>query len=296
MCFGLPQSRERLYIVGVRRGYCPGGPPLKVPAGTALAITLPKITDFLGNPSPVPRRSRCLPTQITAKKNLLLAQSNLRKSGIAPSATDAVVDLGSGRGLNMRINVCPTITRCRGGARDFWVTSLGRRLSAWELLRLQGALLDDLDFSCVSEREVGLMAGNAMSATLPAHPLSFAHCVLAAGVVLWLAAWADYMGLRCPCSRRTSGRLCGAQGWCGRPTDGERRPAQVPVSLVACLGGLGGGVQYGGQCARPTLCAVAHHQASWGRRLPGQAEQSHALGRTRRGLRWQRWWVDGCRG
>ena len=159
--FGLPQHRERLYIVGVHRGLCPDGPKLKLPVGTSPA---PDLLKFLGSPSPVKRRR--MPSQATAKKNIRLAKLRIwKRLQVKSSSVPAVVDLANGRGLNMRLNACPTITRSRGGGRDFWVTSLGRRLSAWELLMLQGASKKDMDFSCsLSEVQVGHMVGNAMSA------------------------------------------------------------------------------------------------------------------------------------
>lgn len=170
--FGLPQNRDRVYFVGVHRERCAhrlSSRPLRLPGGLNVDGCKPDLMKFLGNPSPVKRKS--LPTSTTARRNILLATKELRRAGWKrPSDVAAVVDLGSGRGLNMKVGCCPTITRCRGGARDFWVTCLGRRLSVWELLRLQGATPEDMDFQVLTEREVGHVVGNAMSAA-PSAPM-----------------------------------------------------------------------------------------------------------------------------
>ena len=51
---------------------------------------------------------------------------------------DVVVDVASGQGLNMMVDMCPTITRSRGQGRVFFLTLVGKRLSTDELARLQG--------------------------------------------------------------------------------------------------------------------------------------------------------------
>ena len=161
--FGVPQNRERLYIVGRLVASL---------VGDQKSLSLPIRDD-----APPPLRAflesevQCgkskWPTQATAKANLRRAVETMREAKLDPSSVDMVVDLGQGlrRRGNMMHNLCPTITKSRGGAEDFWLTSLGRRLSAQELLRIQGFDPSHMDLSGLTSRQLGMMAGNAM--TLP---------------------------------------------------------------------------------------------------------------------------------
>lgn len=161
--FGVPQNRERLYIVG-RLKTCLVGchkflcMPIRNDAP-------PPLRDFLE--SHVQCGKKSWPTQSTARENIRRALGAMRQAKLEPSSVDMVVDLGQGlrRRVNMMHNLCPTITKSRGGSQDFWLTSLGRRLSAQELLRIQGFDPSHMDLSGLKARQVGMMAGNAM--TLP---------------------------------------------------------------------------------------------------------------------------------
>jgi len=154
----LPQHRERMYIVGIRRDR--------------------KILDF-EFPGPIPMKSfhslrdkddavRELPkpSATTRVKNIARVESHLRQNGTNPRDYAIVVDADSGfPGMpHFTFGYCPTITRTRGGARGFYCTDVGGMLSTHELCRLQGCRkkLKWRDIS-ITESQLGQIAGNAMS-------------------------------------------------------------------------------------------------------------------------------------
>ena len=64
-------------------------------------------------------------------------------------------------------DLCPAISCARAAARSYWLVSEGRRLTILELLRLQGFSEKDLPIlERMSERQVGLMVGDAMTVTV----------------------------------------------------------------------------------------------------------------------------------
>lgn len=153
--FGLPQNRERVYIVGCRTSVALR--PFKFPRG-----------------SPTPPLASCLdkqpctdahrPLSKTNMRNIKEAKAELREAGANPSAADVVVDIGSGTNrVNYMFDLCPTITKTRCASRDFYVLSKRRRLSMGEFARLQGFVPDDFNFAGIREREIGQMIGNSMS-------------------------------------------------------------------------------------------------------------------------------------
>ena len=79
---------------------------------------------------------------------------------------------------NVRVDICKTLTRTRGGCGGPWASMRRRRLTTAELLRLQGFKPEDCPCQelGISERQAGLMAGSAVPVNM-------------AGVVLQEAVW-----------------------------------------------------------------------------------------------------------
>ena len=169
--FGVAQSRPRVYILGVRPS--PGRARIQMPVGSSQTPPLSKFLDAAVRPKEKP-------PQKTAKQNLQGAKKLRTDAGLSPDDTDMIIDLGSGRGVSMTHNMCPTITRTRGGARDYFHSRLSRRLSVGELLRLQGVPDGCLDFAGIPERQIGMIAGNAM--TVPVLAAVIREGLLAAGL------------------------------------------------------------------------------------------------------------------
>jgi site-specific DNA-cytosine methylase len=102
----------------------------------------------------------------TAMRNLLNMQTQLEEVGCDPARHHIVVDVAASTSRQQfSVGVCPTITRHRGGGRGFYVTSLNRRLSVPEMIRLQGAEPERLNAGAmeIGPIAMGQICGNAMS-------------------------------------------------------------------------------------------------------------------------------------
>jgi DNA-cytosine methyltransferase len=171
--FGVPQHRERLYIIGIRRS--------AFTLGTRQS-TLIELVDSSRKPAPplaqflgllrLPRKTieACISQDIqrfsqTAKRNLRNAMAEVKASNIDPSRADIVVDLGNGRRdvVNMVHNHCPTITRTRGGREDFYLISAAGRLTMTDFFKLQGLDPQKIDMDGIRYSALGHLAGNAMT-------------------------------------------------------------------------------------------------------------------------------------
>ena len=152
--FGLPQNRERVYLVGCHRSVASG--KFKWPAEK----TTPALTSFLDPHPPAVQRK----LSATSEWNIKEALKKVADAGMDPSSVDIVVDIGCSKSrTNMMHNLCPAITKSRAAGQDFWLMSAGRRLTVLELLRMQGFLKTDVNLEGLSERQIGEMVGNAMS-------------------------------------------------------------------------------------------------------------------------------------
>jgi len=167
--YGVPQSRETVYIVGRRHDKITAQPgALQFGLSTCAP---PPIRRFLKLEAVGMRGDAVQQSASTAvmKKNLDAAHLALAESGLKPHLTDMVVDLGSGQGLNMMHDICPTITRTRGQNRSYYLTSIKRRLSAFELCRLQGVEPHTCSWHGIPHSAIGSLAGNAMTVPVLAH-------------------------------------------------------------------------------------------------------------------------------
>jgi DNA (cytosine-5)-methyltransferase 1 len=167
--YGVPQNRERVYIVGRRHDLIIGHED-NFNFGTVNSRP-PPIREFLkirGERAQF-RDIRKSATNEVMKTNLKLAHTALMTNGINPCSVDVVVDVGSGQGLNMMHNMCPTITRSRGQNRSYYLTSVTRKLTTSELCRLQGLDPSPYDWEGIPQSAIGAMAGNAMSLPVLTH-------------------------------------------------------------------------------------------------------------------------------
>lgn len=154
---GVPQSRQRVYIVGIRKDRDTGS--FEFPEDLA---TRPSIEMFLE-----PRKSRPtdkdLPpvSQGTARRNVAKALKDIRDGGGDPLNDAWIVDCDSST-YRMKVtkDVCPCITRSRGGGH--WITNRMRRMTKPEMMRLQG--MEPAKFQqAVTDSQLGAQIGNAMS-------------------------------------------------------------------------------------------------------------------------------------
>ena len=163
---GIPQNRERVYIIGVQKALLccqaiwPRARPPKPLAGfldddvkgaqnrevafraTAAAGTVMKLRQLL-------------------KKVRTASESINPRSKLDPYVFD--VDGTTPHAMQGR---CPCITRARG-SNGFYLPSRGRRMTLRERLRLQGLPQAYLRHrQGISDRQLGMMIGNAMSGNI----------------------------------------------------------------------------------------------------------------------------------
>jgi len=155
---GVPQSRRRIYIVGISKASDKGTFAFPEP------IEMPSIEAFLDPRERAPTRADLPPrSQGTARANVMTALREIKKAGHDPLNEAWVVDCDSSADRSKWIKgVTPCMTCSRGGGH--WVTSRGRRMNKTEMLRLQGMITPSEGFRiAVSEAQLGKQIGNAMS-------------------------------------------------------------------------------------------------------------------------------------
>jgi len=153
---GVPQSRRRIYIVGIKKSCDDGSFEFPKPVET------PSIEVFL-DPRPQLPESSALPpaSQSTARTNVKQALKELTAKGCDPLKKPFIVDCDSSPGRSKYfkdVSPCMTCSRATG----HWVTSRMRRMNKAEMMRLQG--MDPATFKvAVSANQLGKQIGNAMS-------------------------------------------------------------------------------------------------------------------------------------
>ena len=134
--FGLPQSRPRIYIVGLRRDAvdASAGAGFHWPKKKGLA-PLPLMRFLCGGPGVLKTQP---PRDSTAGCQLREGMKTINDRGGNPSTEPWAVDCNSGREPQCTLGHVPCITRNRAGNGGHWVTQIGRFLTVEEMLNLQG--------------------------------------------------------------------------------------------------------------------------------------------------------------
>ncbi|CAK0830711.1 unnamed protein product [Prorocentrum cordatum] len=171
--YGLPQDRRRLIIVGIRKD-C-----IKRPfSWPTINMKTPSVATILDRHLPSDKPGR-LPSKAREKERCQAAYRKAHGDGHDARKVNIMVDVdASEKFQTFGVDICKTLTRSRGGCGGPWASTRGRRLTTPELLRLQGFKPEDCPYQelGISERQVGLMAGNAVAVNM-------------AGVVLQEALW-----------------------------------------------------------------------------------------------------------
>ena len=153
---GLPQTRQRVYIVGIKK------------SRMLVEFTWPKprackqLKDVLSRKKGTKADYERL-TQ-TAKKNVDKTNDVLISKGMNPFEVDAIYDVGGSR-PNWALDACPTITASRGSQRAFWSSKRFRLLDVNEMMKLQGAkpsTFTNWD-KVITAPQMGRIIGNAMT-------------------------------------------------------------------------------------------------------------------------------------
>ena len=155
--YGLPQRRKRLYIVGRARRAATGR--LRTPPASATRASLMDVIRLAGGDRVTPATAPSLYRLSPSKRDPGKFADLRRKFGVRDLRRHPIVALlGQGRSyVTSGYGVVPTLQRrC-----DFFVTSLGREISAREALALQG-FPPSFKVVC-SKAQTYRQAGNAMS-------------------------------------------------------------------------------------------------------------------------------------
>ena len=148
--YGLPQNRERIYIIGIKNPHTPFIFPKPIP----LKISMSKILET-NNLNPK------LGELTTHKQNIL---KQLLSSGKIDSLDNqwlVNLNVSDYKRSGARKNICPCLLAGEGGNCIYYMTSIRRRLSPREYLRLQG--FSEKFKQCVPDRFIYKQAGNSMS-------------------------------------------------------------------------------------------------------------------------------------
>ena len=178
MDFGLPQHRERIYVVGCLRKACAGHAPFRWPAPQPMR---PLSSVLRGLPASPIQQQDCLRREQRflrestprLRQRLRKAYQKMRSRGLSPYGTKlpVVVDVG-GTKAHWMVGKSPCLTQSR--SQGFYLPALGRMTSITERLRLQG-LPSEIHRRClgqVTNHQLGSMIGNAMSVNTLAAVLS----------------------------------------------------------------------------------------------------------------------------
>ena len=166
--FGIPQHRERVYIVGLLRAAMVPGIRFSWPTPRGRK-PLPAALGWRKKPDK--RRARKREQRFLAhatpklRQRLKQALRNIRRKGVDPRDGDqpVVVDIDGSKPHWMH-GVSPCLTRARASTGHY-LPALGRRLTIPERLRLQ-ALPVNIHAHCqgnISDRQLGAMIGNSLS-------------------------------------------------------------------------------------------------------------------------------------
>merc|ERR1719150_1636636 len=172
---GIPHSRRRIYFVGIAKRHDDRSFSFPEP------VARPSIELFLDPPGKRQAAEGNLPpvSNKTAYSNVRRALKELSATGCKPLKVPYVVDCdSSGYRMKWMKEASPCITCSR--AAGHWVTSRGRRLTKDEMMRLQGMRPDKFK-KTVSERQLGIQIGNAMSVNVLER--LFVRALPAAGLV-----------------------------------------------------------------------------------------------------------------
>ena len=154
--WGLPHSRKRVYIVCMSKDAIDDSAPFRWPRPSA---AVKPIDDLL---QPVRGGAAALSALGPNCRNRLLSYlDKLRARGDTPDVDTWIINIFGlhPHGMNAQ---SPCLTRSRAGAGGHWVSSRSRLLTVAERLALQG-MRADVCRDGISNRQMGLMIGNAMS-------------------------------------------------------------------------------------------------------------------------------------
>lgn len=154
---GVPQNRQRLYIIGLRaastvKPFCwPQSSP---------RVLLEDILAPVGDP-----HARVEMMSGANNRNLQAALQDLHRRGLDPQSKTYAIDVDTGRWTS-KLWSCEharCLTKARGSQGGPYLTTHGRRTSLIELGRLQGVDVNAYNVAGLTKSQMGGMLGNAMT-------------------------------------------------------------------------------------------------------------------------------------
>ena len=169
---GVPQHRPRLFILGILK---------TVDKGT---FEWPHEYEHPGLESilePAASKPIEIPpsTQTTARTNLLAGLKAIQKQKLNPRKEPCILDIDS-TNMNWRHDESLCLTRSRGSSGGYYVSNRGRRLTTNEQCRLQAYDPNRIIATCISQRQLCMAIGNAMTVSVVER--IFARALPAAGL------------------------------------------------------------------------------------------------------------------
>ena len=157
---GIPQSRSRVFILGIQKQRVPAEFAFQWPPEIG-HVALNFLLDRRQSKATVQDHPPA--SQSNALRNWKTACSRIiRQENRNPFETDICADIdGSGR-PHLMDGCVPCMTRSRCGKESHWLMGRGRRLNLKEQVRLMGMNPKDINFDCMSESQLGKMLGNSM--------------------------------------------------------------------------------------------------------------------------------------
>ena len=163
--FGIPQSRPRVYIVGLRRDAvaASAGAGFPWPMKKRGLAPLPLRRFLCGGPGVLKTKP---PAGSRAALQLHKATTIIQERSGDPSTEPWVVECLSGREPpQCLLGIVPCITRTRAAAGGHWVTQLGRFLTVEEMSNLEGLPVPFREKARqrgLTDVQIAQMAGNAI--------------------------------------------------------------------------------------------------------------------------------------
>ena len=157
---GVPQNRNRLYIVGGIRKH---GPLSHGPLSSEFwpkPLPTPSLTSILDLRTS--KRIPVLPSSPVARGKYMNIMKELKAKRIRPRKHSICIDFDANKARWMR-DVSPCLTATRGRTGGFFVTRLGRKFTVHEMMRLQGISEPEALVVNCSKARIGHMIGNSFT-------------------------------------------------------------------------------------------------------------------------------------
>jgi DNA (cytosine-5)-methyltransferase 1 len=150
--FGIPQNRERVFLVGVQKS------KMKTESlNWPTPVPMPFLTAFLG----ANNLDAWTPDTETHLRNLVYWYEYQPAKNL--KHVQHVIDLSASSRFECCMKeICPTLTRSRCAANALYLTKWQRRITTQEMLRLQG-FSPAIRKSSATDRQIRAMVGNAIS-------------------------------------------------------------------------------------------------------------------------------------